>query len=178
MAHRRVQRWQRRRLISRSGRDHTLLARTLILDGEVCAFDANLVSHIYLLDTRPDELATPPVLMAFDCLYERGRDLCNRPLVYRRDTLEDSVVGSRLISAARRLHPHGLDAWAEVKQRHEGRFVVVGLDVPIAGTCSLLLAVRVGQNSSTSAESSGACSRRIVAELRERVLVRAIQMLR
>jgi len=154
------------------------LARTLILDGEVCAFDANLVSHIYLLDTRPDELATPPVLMAFDCLYERGRDLCNRPLVYRRDTLEDSVVGSRLISAARRLHPHGLDAWAEVKQRHEGRFVVVGLDVPIAGTCSLLLAVRVGQKLQYVGRVEWGVSRRIVAELRERVLVRAIQMLR
>jgi len=53
------------RLVSRTGRDHTerfaeiaaaiarLPARTLILDGEVCAFDCNLVSHIYLLDPSP-----------------------------------------------------------------------------------------------------------------------------
>jgi ATP-dependent DNA ligase len=47
------------RLVSRNGRDHTarfsdiasavarLHARMLIRDGEVCAFDRNLVSHIY-----------------------------------------------------------------------------------------------------------------------------------
>ena len=56
----------------------------LILDGEVCAFDANLVSHIYLLDAKPEEPATPPVFMAFDCLCQRGRDLRARPLAYRR----------------------------------------------------------------------------------------------
>jgi len=50
-----------------------LPARTLILDGELCAFDVNLVSLIYLLDASPEERATPPVFMAFDCLYQRGR---------------------------------------------------------------------------------------------------------
>jgi ATP-dependent DNA ligase len=45
-------------------------ARTLILDGELCAFDVNLV---YLLDASPEERATPPLLMAFDCLYQCGR---------------------------------------------------------------------------------------------------------
>lgn len=44
--------------------------RTLILDGELCAFDVNLV---YLLDASPEERATPPLLMAFDGLYQRGR---------------------------------------------------------------------------------------------------------
>ena len=49
------------RLVSRHGVDHTsrfpalaqaiakLPARTLTLDGEVCAFDANLISHMHLL---------------------------------------------------------------------------------------------------------------------------------
>ena len=50
-----------------------LPARTLILDGELCAFDVNFVSLIYLLDASPEERATPPVFMAFDCLYQRGR---------------------------------------------------------------------------------------------------------
>jgi bifunctional non-homologous end joining protein LigD len=55
------------RLVSRNGRDHTarfgdiagavakLPTSTLILDGEVCAFDANLVSHIYILEANADE---------------------------------------------------------------------------------------------------------------------------
>jgi bifunctional non-homologous end joining protein LigD len=173
------------RLVSRNGREHTprfpdiahaiaqLAARTLILDGEICAFDAQLISHIYLLDANPEEPATPPVFMAFDCLYQRGRDLRGRPLSYRRQVLEDALGDGSHIYAARRLHPHGLDAWAEVKPRgyeglvakressayragstrdwlkvkvrHEGRFVVVGLDVPLAGACSLLLAARTGR---------------------------------
>jgi ATP-dependent DNA ligase len=80
---------------------------------------------------------------------------------YRREVLEEVVAGFALVYAARRIQLHGLDAWADVKQRgyegrvakreaspyrsgpthewlkvkqrHEGRFVVVGLDVPIAG---------------------------------------------
>jgi hypothetical protein len=32
-----------------------------------------------------------------------------------------------------------------MKIRREGRFVVVGLDVPLAGACALLLAARVGR---------------------------------
>ncbi len=50
-----------------------LLARTLILDGELCASDVNLVSLIALVDASPEERATTPLLMAFDCLYQRGR---------------------------------------------------------------------------------------------------------
>src|SRR5437879_6107694 len=111
------------RLISRNGRDHTarfgdianavarLPVRILILDGEVCAFDRSLVSHIYLLDAGAEDLTTPPVFMAFDCMYHRGRDLRTRPLAYRREVLEDVVASGELIYAARRLHPHGLDAW-------------------------------------------------------------------
>jgi len=68
------------RLISRNNVDHTerfrelanaiagLKAPTLILDGEVCVFDTNLVSQFHLLDRLSDELCTPPVFMAFDCL--------------------------------------------------------------------------------------------------------------
>src|SRR5690349_2803656 len=95
------------RLISRNGRDHTkrfpdvanairrLGARSLVLDGEVCAFDANLVSHMYLLDDRPDEPAMPPVMMVFDCMYVRGRDLRDQPLSYRRRALEDVIGDGR-----------------------------------------------------------------------------------
>src|SRR5262249_47012190 len=67
---------QRVRLISRRGVDHTarfarlaaavaqLRARSLILDGEVCVFDLDLVSEFHLRDTGRAGLATPPVFIA------------------------------------------------------------------------------------------------------------------
>jgi bifunctional non-homologous end joining protein LigD len=75
-------------LVSRTGRDHAarfpgvadavrrLSARTLVIDGELCVFDERLVSRFDLLSV-PDErvITTPPVLIAFDLLYARGREL-------------------------------------------------------------------------------------------------------
>ena len=122
------------RLVSRNGRDlthhfpelvaavGTLPARTLILDGEVCRFDDRLVSRFEWLHDRPnDETATPPMLMAFDCVYARRKDLRGRPLSIRRHVLEGEVDGHRLILPARRLADDGLAAWAEVLERgYEG----------------------------------------------------------
>ena len=174
------------RLISRQGVDHTarfadlaaavaeLPARRLVLDGEVCVFDAQLVSQFHLLgEGGPDELATPPVFIAFDVLQVGARDLRVRPLRDRRPALEDAITGSRFVLPALRLERDGLDAWDQVKRggweglvakeeagryvggvtrswlkvkiRREGRFVVIGLDVPLAGACSLLLAARHGR---------------------------------
>jgi bifunctional non-homologous end joining protein LigD len=114
------------RLVSRNGRDLTqrfpelaaavgaLPARTLILDGEIAVFDSALVSRFEWLRGRPkDETATPPMLMAFDCLYARRKDLRARPLHLRRHVLEGEVDGHRLILPARRLADDGLTAWAE-----------------------------------------------------------------
>jgi hypothetical protein len=66
---------QRVRLVSRNGVDDTerlqniaaaiyrLPSERLILDGEVCSFDENLVSQFqYLPDPPPAVTATPPVL--------------------------------------------------------------------------------------------------------------------
>jgi bifunctional non-homologous end joining protein LigD len=119
---------ERVRLVSRQGVDHTerfhsiaaavcrLPAERLILDGEVCSFDENLISQFQYLPTPPPEVhATPPVFMAFDCL-ENGRDLRAEPLAHRRDALECAIDAGALMFAARRLPPHGLDAWATVKE--------------------------------------------------------------
>jgi bifunctional non-homologous end joining protein LigD len=118
-------------LVSRSGVDHTarfpaiasavagLLAPQLVLDGEVCVFDDQLVSQFHLLGWGgADELAvqTPPVFMVFDCLHERGRDLRPLPLDERRAVLEDEIMGRDLIYPARRLPDHGLEAWTMVKE--------------------------------------------------------------
>jgi bifunctional non-homologous end joining protein LigD len=58
--------------------------------------------------------------------------------------------------------------WLKVKVRHEGRFGVVGLDVPRADNCSLLLAARQGRRLVYVGRVEWGVSRRIIAELRER----------
>ena len=117
------------RLVSRQGVDHTerfwelsaaiaaLKAPTLTLDGEVCVFDKNLVSQFHFLDRAvPDELCTPPMFMAFDCLYVHGLDVRGLALQRRRSMLEQEVAGASMVFAARRLPPNGLAAWAMVKE--------------------------------------------------------------
>ena len=127
------------RLISRNGRDLTrrfpdlaaavggLESPTLVLDGEIGVFDRQLVSRFEWLRGRPkDDTATPPLLMAFDCLYARGKDLRKRPLRVRRNVLEDLVDSQQLVLPARRLATNGLEAWAQVIERgYEG---LVGKD--------------------------------------------------
>ena len=69
------------RLVSRQGKDHTrrfpglveavrtIRARSLVLDGEVARYDAQLISRFEWLRSDPvDEVATPPMFMAFDLL--------------------------------------------------------------------------------------------------------------
>lgn len=127
------------RFMSRNGRDLTrrfpelagavaaLDPPTLVLDGEIAVYDRQLVSRFEWLRGRPkDDTATPPLLMAFDCLYARGKDLRKRPLRVRRNVLEDLVDGQQLVLPARRLATNGLEAWAQVLERsYEG---LVGKD--------------------------------------------------
>jgi bifunctional non-homologous end joining protein LigD len=122
------------RLLSRQGRDHTrrfsdlaaaiakLSARTLVLDGEVAIYDQQLRSRFdWLREPDPDAVASPPLLMAFDLLYQDRRELTARPLRDRRARLEDVVAGSELVFPVRRLAAHGLEAWSQVIERgYEG----------------------------------------------------------
>lgn len=131
---------------------------TLLLDGEVAVFDRQLVSHFEWLRGRPkDDTATPPLLMAFDCLYTRGKDLRKRALRLRRNVLEEVVDGQQLVLPARRLAADGLEAWAQVLERgYEG---LVGKDEASpyrAGPDALLLKVKQVR----CREGSGAGSRR------------------
>ena len=115
------------RLISRNGRDHTrrfadiaaavakLSARSLVLDGEVAIYDTGLRSRFdWLREPDPDAVATPPLLMAFDLLYQDGREFTGRPLRDRRARLENVVAGSDLVLPVRRLAKNGFEAWSEV----------------------------------------------------------------
>jgi len=83
-----------------------------VLDGEVAVFDEQLVSQFYLLhDAKPAIVCTPPLLMAFDCLWIGNRDLRPAPLHERRPALEAAVDGAELILPVRRLATDGLEAW-------------------------------------------------------------------
>jgi bifunctional non-homologous end joining protein LigD len=134
------------RLASRQGVDHTrrfpdiaaaLLALevpTLILDGEIAVFDQKLISRFEWLRRRaPAEICTPPLFMAFDCLYHRplfmafdclyhrGKDLRDRPLYVRRNVIEGILDDQDRLFPVRRLADDGLKAWQQVLERgYEG----------------------------------------------------------
>jgi bifunctional non-homologous end joining protein LigD len=81
------------RLVSRAGKEHSrrfaelaaanraLPPAALILDGQVAIFDDKLISRFEWFRKCPEDVAsTPPIYMAFDCLYVEGRDLRSLPL--------------------------------------------------------------------------------------------------
>ena len=87
-----------------------------MLDGEIAIFDQQLRSGLDRLRGQPDELATPPMYIAFDVLYRASGDISNWPLRDRRIVLEDVLSGaSNMVLPARRLADNGLDAWAQEK---------------------------------------------------------------
>jgi bifunctional non-homologous end joining protein LigD len=119
------------RLLSRNLKDLTkqfeevadavarLRAPSLVLDAEIAVFDEHLVSHLGYLRAsrgREEKLLTPPILIAFDCLYARGKELFREPLLRRRSILERELAAAEgPLLVARRLGPDGLAAWEEVK---------------------------------------------------------------
>jgi ATP-dependent DNA ligase len=59
--------------------------------------------------------------MAFDLLYQDGRELTGRPLRERRARLEEAIAGNDLVLPVRRLAENGFEAWSEVIARdYEG----------------------------------------------------------
>jgi bifunctional non-homologous end joining protein LigD len=154
------------RLLSRNDIDRTadyadvadavrrLEARTLLLDGELVAFDRRGVSRFQLLQKGE----APRAYIVFDCLYDNGRDLRREPLTARREALERAVPRSGGVHCARRVSANGLDAyryakrhglegiiakdsqapyeekrsnkWLKVKVRQEDEFVVGGYTAP------------------------------------------------
>jgi len=116
-------------LLSRNGKDRTqtyaslavavtkLADRTLLLDGEVVAFDKRQVSRFQLLQ----EGKVPPLYAVFDCLYQNGRDLRAEPLSQRRSLMEGAIRGSELLFPSHRMNPNGLTAFQEAEARgYEG----------------------------------------------------------
>jgi len=134
------------RLFSRNGVDHTARFRdiasmvlkmpspTLVLDGEVAVYDQKLVSRFDML-TDPDDriVITPPLFMAFDVLFSRGRDLRERPLSDRRERLERELRGADFVYSVRRLDDDGLQAWAQVLERQFEGLVAKDPESPYLG---------------------------------------------
>lgn len=113
------------RLSSRNDKDRTatfpgvaeaiaaLDDRTLVLDGEVVAFDGKGVSRFQLL-----QRGKPAALAVFDCLYRNGRDLRREPLSVRREQAGAAIGrGSARLFLSRRLSADGLVAYRDAKRR-------------------------------------------------------------
>jgi len=110
-------------LLSRNRKDRTeaypdvatavakLPARTLLLDGEVVAFDKHRVSRFQILQ----EGKAQRQYAVFDCLYQDGHDLRANPLAVRRGLMEAAIRGSKVLFASRRLNSNGLLAFQEAK---------------------------------------------------------------
>jgi bifunctional non-homologous end joining protein LigD len=157
-------------LLSRNSKDRTqmfsrvaeaianLSARTLLLDGEVVAFDRQGISRFQLLQNLKSE----PKYAVFDCLYRDGRDLRSEPLTFRRSVLEEVVGktnrqhagifassvlatnGLKAFEAAKRKGYEGVlakdesasyyegrsTAWQKFKVHQEDEFIVVGYTAP------------------------------------------------
>jgi len=120
-------------LLSRNSKDRTqtfagiaeavaaLAPRTLLLDGEVVAFDRHGISRFQLLQN----LQTPPHYAVFDCLHKDSRDLRHQPLTNRRAALEEVVnPGAGRLAAvflSARLSENGLTAYQVAKEKgYEG----------------------------------------------------------
>jgi len=127
-------------LVSRNGKDRTstfsavadvvskLPAETLLLDGEVIAFDRHAVSHFQLLQRG----SASSSYAVFDCLYFNGRDLRKAPLSDRRATLQKLVPNEGTIFLSRQLSADGIRAFQEAKKKGYEGLVAKDLASPYA----------------------------------------------
>jgi bifunctional non-homologous end joining protein LigD len=142
------------RLLSRNDKDRTetfrevaqavagLPARTLLLDGEVVAFDRKLVSRFQLLQQGE----VPTLYAVFDCLYRNGRDLRREPLPVRRQAVEASIGDRERLFASRRLPRNGQKAYETAKRKGwEGLVAKEETSPYIEGRSTKWLKVKVKQ---------------------------------
>jgi bifunctional non-homologous end joining protein LigD len=101
--------------------------RTLILDGEVVAFDPKGVSRFQLLQ-RGD---ISPRFAIFDCVYRNGRDLRSEPLSRRRHELEATLRElPKQLLLSRRLAQNGLTAYSNARRKGLEGMVAKDSDAP------------------------------------------------
>lgn len=141
-------------LLSRNGNDRTatyasvtraiqqLRIRTLLLDGEVVAFDSKGISRFQLLQ----EGRASTSYAVFDCLYAAGRDLRREPLEIRRPAAESAIGKVEGLMMSRRLPNAGPEAFKVAKKKGYEGLVAKDLSSPyIEGRSSKWLKVKVHQ---------------------------------
>jgi bifunctional non-homologous end joining protein LigD len=141
-------------LISRNGKDRTatypavaetvaaLAAETLLLDGEVVAFDRKRVSRFQLLQ----EGKGTPSYAVFDCLYVNGRDLRKEPLSVRREAMGKAVGLRKIIFPSHKLASNGLRAYEAAEEKGYEGLVAKDFSSPyVEGRSSYWLKVKVHQ---------------------------------
>ncbi|PYU36376.1 MAG: hypothetical protein DMG31_01175 [Acidobacteria bacterium] len=141
-------------LVSRNGNDRTatyapvaraiqqLRMRTLLLDGEVVAFDSKGISRFQLLQ----EGSRATAYAVFDCLYSSGRDLRHETLQIRRPAAESAIDKAEALMISRRLAENGLEAFKVAKQKGYEGVVAKDLSAPyIEGRSSKWLKVKGGK---------------------------------
>lgn len=140
-------------LLSRTDKDRTqaypeivaaiaaLSARTLLLDGEVVAFDRHKVSRFQLLQQgRSVQYAV------FDCLYKDGTDIRSKPLSERRKVFEAVIGSGSKLFVSRRLAANGLEAYRSAKRRGFEGIVAKDNSAPyVEGRSAKWLKVKVHQ---------------------------------
>jgi bifunctional non-homologous end joining protein LigD len=120
----------------------TLPERALLLDGEVVAFDRNLVSRFQLLQQGQ----VPQVYAVFDCLYRDGVDLRARPLPERRAAMEEAIGETERLFPSRRLASNGLKAYEAARKKGWEGIVAKDTSAPyIEGRSTRWLKVKVHQ---------------------------------
>jgi bifunctional non-homologous end joining protein LigD len=100
-----------------------LSAQTLLLDGEVVAFDKKGVSRFQLVQQGNDDLK----YAVFDCLFKNGKDLRREPLSVRRGAMEGSLGSSKVLVASKRFSGGGLKAYQLAKKK--GLEGIIGKDL-------------------------------------------------
>jgi bifunctional non-homologous end joining protein LigD len=142
------------RLMSRNAKDRTgtytdvadavraLPSRTLLLDGEIVAFDRRGVSRFQLLQRGQAR----PAFAVFDCLYADGRDLRRDPLTTRRRVLESALTDRAPLRLARRLTGDGMAAYRLAKRRGLEGLIAKDPDAPyVQGRSGKWLKVKIRQ---------------------------------
>jgi bifunctional non-homologous end joining protein LigD len=140
-------------LVSRNGNDrtatyatvaraiHQLSMRTVLLDGEVVAFDSHGISRFQLL--QEGQATTYAV---FDCLYSDGRDLRGEPLTTRRAAAESALDTMKGLMISRRMPDNGLEAYKIAKKKGYEGIVAKDLSSPyIESRSTKWLKVKVHQ---------------------------------
>lgn len=125
-------------LLSRNGNDRmaaypevadsvaALPDRTLLLDGEIIAFDKRRISRFQLLQ----EAKAAPLCAVFDCLYRNRCDLRAKPLRVRRGVMEEAIRGSKHLFPSHRMNSNGVIAFREAKAKGYEGIVAKDLDSP------------------------------------------------